>query len=50
LLEGLSPSLDGFENDAFADLVAEAGRFEILDDRLRSGLLFQLVDGEISFP
>ena len=40
LLEGLSPSLDGFEHGAFANLVAEAGRFEVLDDRLRSGSLF----------
>lgn len=40
LLEGLSPSLDGFEHGAFADLVAQAGRFEVFDDRLLSGLSF----------
>jgi hypothetical protein len=40
LLEGLSSSLDGFEHGAFADLVAQAGRFEVFDDRLRPGLLF----------
>jgi hypothetical protein len=39
LLEGLGPSLNGFEHRAFADLVAQAGRFEIFDNRLRFGFL-----------
>jgi hypothetical protein len=39
LLEGLGPSLNSFEHRAFADLVAQAGRFEIFDNRLRSGFL-----------
>jgi hypothetical protein len=40
LLEGLSPAPDGFEHGTFADLVAQARRFEILDDGLLSGFLF----------
>ncbi len=40
LLEGLGPGLDGFEHGASADLVAQASRFEIFDDGLRSGVLF----------
>jgi hypothetical protein len=40
LLEGFGPCLDRFEHDPFADLVTQAGRFEIFDDGLGSGLLF----------
>jgi hypothetical protein len=40
LLEGLSPSLDGFADGAFANFIAQAGRFKIVDDRLLSGFLF----------
>jgi hypothetical protein len=32
--------LDRFEHGTFTDLVAQAGRFEVLDDCLLSGLLF----------
>jgi hypothetical protein len=49
LLEGLSASLDGFAHSAFANFIAQAGRFKIVDDRLLSGFLFQLVDGEVHF-
>ena len=40
LLESLSPGPDRFEHGTFANLVAQAGRFEVFDDRLLSGLLF----------
>ena len=40
LLEGLSAGANGFEHGAFADLVAQAGRFEVFDDRLLSGFPF----------
>jgi hypothetical protein len=40
LLEGLSPSLDGFADGAFANFIAQAGRFKIVDNRLLSGFLF----------
>ncbi len=46
LLERLSAGLNSFDYSAFADLVAQAGGLEILDDRLLSGFLFQFVDGE----
>jgi hypothetical protein len=49
LLEGLSPSLDGFADGAFANFIAQAGRLEVVDDCLLSGFLFQLVDGEVPF-
>jgi hypothetical protein len=45
LLESLGPCLDRFEDGASADLVAQAGRLEVFDDRLLSSLLFYLVDG-----
>jgi hypothetical protein len=32
--------LNGFENRSFADLVAEAGGLQILNDGLLSGFLF----------
>jgi hypothetical protein len=44
LLEGFSAALDGFEHGAFADLVAQAGWFEVFDDRPFSGFLLQFVD------
>jgi hypothetical protein len=37
LLESFRTSLNGLEHGAFADLVAQAGRFEVLDDRLFFG-------------
>jgi hypothetical protein len=40
LFEGFSPSLDGFDHGPFTDLVAQAGRFEIVDDGLFSGFSF----------
>ena len=40
LLESLGACLDRFDYGAFADLVAQASGFEILDDRLLSGFLF----------
>jgi hypothetical protein len=40
LLKGLSARFDGFEHGAFADLVAQTGRFKAFDDRLLSGFLF----------
>jgi hypothetical protein len=36
LLEGPGPRLDRFVHDALADFVAQAGRFEVFDDRLLS--------------
>jgi hypothetical protein len=45
LLESLGASLDRFEHGASADLVAQAGRFEVFDHRPLSSLLFYLVDG-----
>jgi hypothetical protein len=46
LLEGLGAGLNRFGDGAFANFVANARRFEILDDRLLSGFLLSLVDGE----
>ena len=46
LFECLCAGLDRFDHSAFADLVAKAGRFEILDDRPLSSFPFQFVDGE----
>jgi hypothetical protein len=40
LLEGFGTGLDGFDHGTFADLVADAGGFEVFDDRLLSGFLF----------
>jgi len=40
LLEGFGAGLDGFGHGAFADLVADAGGFEVFDDRLLSGFPF----------
>jgi hypothetical protein len=37
LLKRLGAALNCFDHGAFADLVAEAGRLEIFDDRLLSG-------------
>jgi hypothetical protein len=45
LLEGFRAGSNRFEHGAFADLVAQAGRLQILDDRLFFGFSFQLVDG-----
>jgi hypothetical protein len=49
LLEGLGAGLDGFAHGAFANFIAQAGRLKVIDDRLLSGFLFQLVDGEVPF-
>jgi hypothetical protein len=49
LLKSLSASLDGFAHGALANFVAQAGWLKIVDDRLLSGFLFQLVDGEVPF-
>ena len=38
--ESLGARLNGFENRSFADLVAEAGGLQILNDGLLSGFLF----------
>jgi hypothetical protein len=40
LLESLGARLDGLEYRAFANLIAQAGRFEVLDNRLLSGFPF----------
>jgi hypothetical protein len=40
LLESRGAGLDGFQHGAFANLVAQAGRLEIFDNRLFSGLAF----------
>jgi len=40
LLESFRAGLDGFDHGAFADLVADAGGFEVFDDRLLSGFPF----------
>jgi len=40
LLEGFGAGLNGFDHGAFADLVTQAGRFEVFDDRLLSGFSF----------
>jgi hypothetical protein len=47
LLEGLSAGSNGFEHGAFADLVTQAGRFEVFDNRLLSDLLLYFVDGKL---
>jgi hypothetical protein len=46
LLEGFRPGLDRFEHGAPADFIADASRFEVLDNRLLPRALFQLVDGD----
>ena len=38
LLKSLGARLDGFGHRAFADLVADAGRFKIFDNGLLAGL------------
>lgn len=40
LFERFRAGLDRFHHSALADLVAQAGRLEILDDRLLPGFLF----------
>jgi hypothetical protein len=40
LLEGLGAALDSFDDRAFANLIAQTGRFEVLDYRLSFGVLF----------
>jgi hypothetical protein len=40
LLESLGAGLNRFQDAPFADFVAEAGGFEIFNDRLRSRFLF----------
>ena len=45
LLERLGAGLNGLDHDAFADLVAQTGGLEALDDRLLFGFLFLIVDG-----
>jgi len=40
LRESFRARLDGLEHGAFANLVAQAGRFEVLDDRLFSCFSF----------
>jgi hypothetical protein len=40
LLESFGASLNRFHHRALADFVAQASRFEVLDDRLLSGFLF----------
>lgn len=47
LFEGFSTSLNRFGHGAAADLVADAGGFEVVDDRLLPGFLFLLVDGRV---
>jgi hypothetical protein len=47
LIEGLGAGLNGFSDGASADFVADAGRFEVIDDRLLPGFLFLLVDDGI---
>jgi len=44
LFEGLGPGLNRFEHGAPADLVAQTGRLESVDDRLFFALLLLLVD------
>jgi hypothetical protein len=39
LLESFGAGLNRFHHSAFADLVAQASRFEVIDDRLLSGFL-----------
>jgi hypothetical protein len=39
LLKRFGAGLNRFHHSAFADLVAQASRFEVLDDRLLSGFL-----------
>ena len=46
LFEGCSSGLDRFGHGAAADLVADAGGFKAVDDRLLPGFLFLLVDVE----
>lgn len=43
----MGAGLDGFGDGAFADLVAQTGRFEVLNDSLLSGFAFSFVDGQI---
>jgi len=51
LLESFRTGLNRFDHRAFADLVAQASWFEIFNDRLLPGLLFQLVDdGYLPLP
>jgi hypothetical protein len=45
LFERFSAGLNRFDHRAPADLVAQASRFEILDNGLFSSFLVQLVDG-----
>jgi len=45
LFEGFSAGLNRFDHGAAADLVTDAGGFEVVDDRLLPGYLFSLVDG-----
>ena len=47
LLESFRAALNRLEHGAFADLVAQACRLEILDDRLGFGVLLGWVDGAI---
>jgi len=47
LFEGLGAGLNRFGDGASADFVADAGRFEVIDDRLLPGFLFLLVDDRI---
>jgi hypothetical protein len=41
LVEGLGAGVNRLEHGAFTDLVADAGRFEILDDGFCFRLLFR---------
>jgi hypothetical protein len=47
LFEGFGAGLNRFDDGAFANFIAEAGRFEVFNDRLLSGFAFQFVDDEI---
>lgn len=40
LLEGFRAGLNGFRHGAFADFIAQAGRFEIFNNRLLSRFAF----------
>jgi hypothetical protein len=40
LLKSFRARLNGLEHGAFANLIAQAGRLEVLDDRLFSGFPF----------
>lgn len=48
LLEGFCTGLDRFQHGAFANLIAQAGGFEILDDRQLFGFSSEIVDGALS--